>query len=156
MVKWVMKIAVTLLERSRLCPGCTCGEGMGISRAQPPESPGLAVVPYLTSLSLPPASSAEAGRSGRKTRKKRGGEGNRRQKTAPSWTRAWNSGKHPFPFIRRLTSPVYPPVWVNLVPASEDSWEEAPGPLDKLGDGHPNALPPPRPQAISLHPTSPP
>ena len=95
-----MKIAVSLLVRSRLCPGCTCGEGVGISRAQPPESPGLTVVPYLTSLSLPPASSAEAGRSGRKTRKKRGGEGNRRQKTAPSWTRAWNSGKHPFPFIR--------------------------------------------------------
>lgn len=41
-----------------------------------------------------------------------------------------------------LTSPVYPPVWVNLVPASEDSWEEASGLLDKLGDGYPNALPP--------------
>ena len=41
-----------------------------------------------------------------------------------------------------LTSPVYPPVWVNLVPTSEDSWEEASGPLCKLGDGYPNALAP--------------
>ena len=40
-----------------------------------------------------------------------------------------------------LTSPVYPPVWVNLVPASEDSWKEASGPLSKLGDGYPNVLP---------------
>ena len=41
-----------------------------------------------------------------------------------------------------LTSPVYPPVWVNLVPTSEDSWEEASGPLCKLEDGYPNALTP--------------